>query len=150
MTFFAGRILTAAELNALEASVTALSADSGWVNPAPLGSGWTEYVDPTYGATRYRKIGKLVQLRGLVVSSSIANPIFTLPAGFRPSLNLIFPLSAASWATGAASAGTAHVHAQAGAGLGELRVSSNGQVLVLSAAAVNAYVSLATAMFLVD
>lgn len=90
MVFFAGKILSAAELNALDVRVQNLEADSGWVNPGALANGWAAYVDSTYGTPRYRKIGKLVQVRGLVVAGTFGVTIFTLPVGYRPSLNLIF------------------------------------------------------------
>lgn len=132
MVFFAGKILSAAELNALDVRVQNLEADSGWVNPGALANGWAAYVDGTYGTTRYRKIGKLVQVRGLVTAGTFAATILTLPAGFRPSLNLIF---------NSRTSGTQ--------GTVELRVFSNGTIQIMSGTAA-AWFSLSEIMFFVD
>lgn len=59
------------------------SDDSGWIYPT-LNNGWSS---PYSSApTRYRKIGKMVQLESFVDATADAeNIIFTLPEGFRPS-----------------------------------------------------------------
>lgn len=58
--------------------------DSGWIN-LTLNSGWTMN-DYAAEVPQYRKIGKIVYLRGLVNATTAAgNIIATLPAGFRPS-----------------------------------------------------------------
>jgi len=58
--------------------------DTGWIVPTLTG-GWADYGSP-YSPAAYRRVGKRVYLRGLVKDGSFgsANPIFTLPAGFRP------------------------------------------------------------------
>jgi len=58
--------------------------DTGWIN-ASLTGGWSNYGSPYVGA-QYRRIGKMVMLRGLVQGGGFgsANPILTLPVGFRP------------------------------------------------------------------
>lgn len=58
-------------------------ADSGWID-LTLNSGWqlTSYATDV---PQYRKIGKLVILRGLVdATSSVNGDIATLPVGYRP------------------------------------------------------------------
>ena len=59
------------------------SDDSGWIYPT-LNNGWS---NPYSSApTRYRKIGKVVQLESFVdATADASNIIFTLPEGFRPS-----------------------------------------------------------------
>jgi hypothetical protein len=67
--------------------------DGTW-NTATLKSGWVNYGAPWGSATRYRKVGPVVYITGLVANGTVAQGtgvIFTLPAGFRPSPdNLIF------------------------------------------------------------
>lgn len=64
-------------------------ADSGWIN-ATLSSRFTLYASDS--ECKYRKIGKYVQIHGVVKpKSAIAGsttdyPIFTLPEGYRPSV----------------------------------------------------------------
>lgn len=61
--------------------------DTGWTQP-PLLNGWVNY-GGVYSVAKYRRIGELVVISGLVKSGS--GPIFVLPAGFRPTGNLHFP-----------------------------------------------------------
>lgn len=62
-------------------------ADTGWLIPS-LQNGWLVY-DATYGhAAMYRKIDNIVFMRGLLKNGS--GVIFNLPAGFRPSLRMLF------------------------------------------------------------
>jgi hypothetical protein len=64
-------------------------ADSGWLAPV-LQNGWVVY-DATYGsAAMYRKVGNIVLVRGLVRNGTVAATIFTLPAGFRPGIRMLF------------------------------------------------------------
>ncbi len=63
--------------------------DSGWQN-ATLSSAFKNYNDDSSNTPQYRKIGKVVEIRGAVAPTSqiAANSItvmFNLPAGFRPS-----------------------------------------------------------------
>lgn len=62
-----------------------IGGDTGWIN-ATLTSSWTNYGAPYSGAA-YRRIGNVVYLRGLVKDGLFgsANPIMTLPVGFRPN-----------------------------------------------------------------
>lgn len=58
--------------------------DSGWID-LPLNTGWTMN-DYDTEKPQYRKVGKVVMLRGLVNATSAAgNEIATLPSGFRPN-----------------------------------------------------------------
>jgi hypothetical protein len=62
-----------------------IGGDTGWIN-ATLTGGWSNYGSP-YSGAQYRRIGNVVYLRGLVKDGAFgaSNPIFTLPAGFRPA-----------------------------------------------------------------
>lgn len=74
--------------NAAEACNNLGIGDSGWIN-ATLSSRFTLYASDS--ECKYRKIGKYVQIHGVVKpKSAIAGsatdyPIFTLPEGYRPS-----------------------------------------------------------------
>ena len=58
-------------------------ADSGW-NDLTLNEGW-QLTSYTTDVPQFRKIGKLVMLRGLVnATSSAGGEITTLPVGYRP------------------------------------------------------------------
>lgn len=80
-------------LDALEATVGNIAnelvqledllSDSGWIT-LPLASGITAYNEAN--TPQYRKIGKLVIIRGTVKGVTARNTVIgTLPAGFRPS-----------------------------------------------------------------
>lgn len=60
--------------------------DSGWIN-LPLNSGWSmDAQDLISEIPKYRKVGKVVMLRGLVNATGAAGDVICqLPAGFRPS-----------------------------------------------------------------
>lgn len=57
--------------------------DTGWLN-LPLADG----IQPYGGAPQYRKIGKLVAIRGAVKNVLAPGPIATLPAGYRPTYSV--------------------------------------------------------------
>lgn len=65
--------------------------DSGWIN-ATLSSYFNLYASDS--ECKYRKIGKYVQIHGVVkpksaiAGSSTDYPIFTLPEGYRPSASV--------------------------------------------------------------
>lgn len=66
------------------------TSDSGWVN-ATLVSGFKNYGGSSSNAPQYRKVGDVVEVRGVlspttaVTASSNGVTMFTLPTGFRPS-----------------------------------------------------------------
>lgn len=80
------------------------------------GSNWHDY--PTnFQVLKYRKFAGNVEIAGLAQSTAaIANntfqTVFTLPAGYRPSAQIIARgiISSTSGTTGTQSAGTAHTH----------------------------------------
>lgn len=48
-------------------------------------SSWADYdTSGTWARAAYRRIGDVVYVRGLVKDGTIGQPVFTLPAGFRP------------------------------------------------------------------
>lgn len=74
---------------ASDGKVTMPENDSGWIIPT-LNSPYTHYSSP-YGDVRYRKIGDIVHIQGLLnVNSAIGgNVIFALPSGYAPPLQII-------------------------------------------------------------
>ena len=77
--------------NAAEACNNLGIGDSGWIN-ATLSSRFTLYASDS--ECKYRKIGKYVQIHGVVkptatiAGSATDYPIFTLPEGYRPSVSV--------------------------------------------------------------
>jgi hypothetical protein len=70
VTFTAGQVLTAAQLNQI-------GSDSGWLQMSTFTNTWT-------GNVYYRKVGTLVTLAGSISGGTVA-AAFTLPSGYRPS-----------------------------------------------------------------
>lgn len=63
--------------------------DSGWLD-LPLSSG----ISSVSGYTcQYRKIGKLIKLRGIITNMTSLNTVATLPAGYRPSVSSKYLIS---------------------------------------------------------
>lgn len=62
--------------------------DTGWTAPTLL-NGWVDYPSP-WSPVGYRKIGGVVWLRGLVSNGTLDTAMFTLPAGSRPGIRLLF------------------------------------------------------------
>lgn len=80
-TWTTNEVLTAADLNAALASTawTAVTFTNSWVD---FGSG--------HQAVQYRKVGDMVQVRGLMKTGTINTVAFTLPSGFRPPATLLY------------------------------------------------------------
>jgi len=57
---------------------TAVTFQNGWVN-----------MGAPYQDAQYRKVGDVVQLRGMMKSGTITTAAFSLPVGFRPPADLI-------------------------------------------------------------
>ena len=67
---------------------TITNSDSGWIT-ATLTSSFKPYEDNLSSTPEYRKIGKMVEIRGCVaptsnIASGSSGNIFTLPVGYRP------------------------------------------------------------------
>lgn len=68
----------------LQDRVAALEADTGWID-LPLATGIEAYSDNN--KPQYRKVGKVVFLRGVVKGITSPNMVLgTLPVGFRPTM----------------------------------------------------------------
>lgn len=68
--------------------------DTGWHNVGAAGepvfqSSWVNF-GGIYVPARFRKVGGIVTVEGMVKSGIVPNAIFTLPAGYRPSIRLYF------------------------------------------------------------
>ncbi|MDQ3039483.1 MAG: hypothetical protein M3R16_06785, partial [Pseudomonadota bacterium] len=87
-TLAAGTNTTQAATTAFVAA--AVGADSGWVAPTLLNS-WANFGAP-FATAGYRKISKVVYLRGLVAGGMIADgtTLMTLPVGYRPTATRMF------------------------------------------------------------
>lgn len=73
---------------ALDARVIVLEGEA-WTAPT-LGGSWVNY-GSGFRTARYRKIGDIVEIEGLVKSGTTGSTIFTLPSGYRPPQGLIMP-----------------------------------------------------------
>ena len=123
------------QANALNAALNSVTTDTGWLS-LPLNSGFI--ARPSNPAPQYRRIGKLVRLRGQVQPTSgnftSSNPIVgVIPGALGPSVYSVF----------------------AGGGGGvtmRLTIGTGGQVQCapMDAAASSAYADLAAISFWVD
>jgi hypothetical protein len=74
-----------------EIMLAALSVGAqAWITPS-LGSGWSFYGAPYNTPGYYKDVLGIVHLRGLLASSGATSLIFTLPAGYRPIAQCLFP-----------------------------------------------------------
>lgn len=64
--------------------------DDGWHYTGGYGDNFTQYNNDDYAKVRYRKIGGMVEIRGvmrpttIIAGSSIQHELFSLPEGYRP------------------------------------------------------------------
>lgn len=73
------------DISALEQALAQSTiTDTGWLN-LPLVDGVEAYGGST---PQYRKIGKLVAIRGAVKNVLVPGPIATLPVGYRPTYSV--------------------------------------------------------------
>lgn len=115
-------------------SVAELIGEAG-VTPILL-NGWVDF-GPNWSTAGYVKDGQnIVHLKGLIKSGIIADNtvLFNLPAGYRPTQRLVFPIAFAA-------SGIDLIH-------GRVDVKVNGDVVVLTVTA-NAFLSLEGISFLV-
>ena len=68
-------------------SNTVTPTDSGWITPTLSGS-FNNYSAP-YGPVKYRKIGDIVNIQGLISNAQVGD-VFVLPVGYRPDRQIIF------------------------------------------------------------
>lgn len=72
----------------LNASDIAALKTAPWINASYL-NGWTTFTG--YQPAAYRKIGDMVQVRGIIALGSMNAVAFILPTGYRPPMDLILP-----------------------------------------------------------
>jgi lysophospholipase L1-like esterase len=101
-----------------------LTLANSWVN---LGSG--------FDTARYKKIGNLVTLTGVIKSGTNGSIIATLPAGYRPTANLLFATTCQDTTNGIK--------------MSTIQVSSNGDISIFDTNG-NAWRSLCGISFYVD
>ncbi len=92
MTIGASPVINAEVLIAIDDGVAYLLDGIGWstewiVHPAYV-NGWLDW-DNTNNPVAYRRVGGVVFLRGLVKLGVINTAVFFLPAGFRPSIEVL-------------------------------------------------------------
>ncbi len=135
--------------DALEAALVSITP-TAWTN-LTFQNGWSNY-SGSFQSAQYRKVGDVVEMRGVVKGTTWGTAICTLPAGFRPPasllLNGIFNSFNTAWNTGAASAGTAHTHANTGPSniAGRITVAADGTITPV-AALDNGYLDLSDIRF---
>jgi len=79
------------EVNRLT-TLTGGNVPTAWT-PLTLLNGWLNY-GGSYDIAQYRKIGDIVQIRGVINSGTIGSPAFNLPSGFRPLKGLAITVAA--------------------------------------------------------
>jgi hypothetical protein len=59
--------------------------------PATLTAAWVAYVGGGgyYNGLRYRRVGDMIQVQGMIKSGAAGSAITTLPVGFRPSYSVM-------------------------------------------------------------
>jgi hypothetical protein len=82
-------ITDAVNLNVTDiAALKTATAVTAWTNLV-LTNGWTNVGG--WGIPQYRKVGDMVQLRGLVSGGAANSSLTTLPVGFRPPDQMTLP-----------------------------------------------------------
>lgn len=103
-----------------EVAAEAVQANVPWIAPTLLNS-WVNFDTSLYSAAGYRKVGDLVELRGLVKSGTIGLAVFNLPVGYRPTRSHHLPVAAND------AYGTCRVNGSSGGAPGDV-VASAGSV----------------------
>ena len=86
-----------------------IPVDFGIKSVTSFSNSWVNY-GGTYESAKYKKVGKTVQLQGLIKNGTSGKTAFTLPSGYRPSYTKIFASVCPS-------------------GFAEVRVDSSGNVI---------------------
>lgn len=79
---------------AIENTIDSLANPTTWT-AVTFANSWVDFGTGNQ-VCQYRKVGDMVQVRGLMKSGTIGAAAFTLPAGFRPPATLIFASEANS------------------------------------------------------
>jgi hypothetical protein len=72
----------------LEAHLRSTTSTTAWITPTLVNS-WLNY-GFGFRTARYRKIGDITYIEGLVKLGATGTTIFTLPEGFRPPENMLW------------------------------------------------------------
>ena len=75
--------------NALTVTETAIIIDEAWIAPSLINS-WANYGAGYENAGYYKDSQGMVHLRGLIRTGTIGTVAFVLPAGYLPSINILF------------------------------------------------------------
>lgn len=90
-TWASGDVVRANQLNTdIAENLRVADPRVDWIYVQTFLNGWTNY-GSTYPPARYTKRAGIVYLSGLLKDGTIDQPMFSLPAGYRPSENLLFP-----------------------------------------------------------
>lgn len=71
------------DISASIAAAVKEATNPAWITPT-LQNGWGPYAGPTAMPVGYRKVGGMVQLRGLIGGGALGTTMWVMPAGFRP------------------------------------------------------------------
>ena len=117
--------------------------DTGWEGGVALATGFEDY-GGSFGTVKYRRVGRMVMMRGLVRATSQRNTgtthtMVNLPVGIRPSFAHLFTCLSST------SAGQARVDALASGPLA-LNLTANGAVALPA----GGYISLAGVWWMID
>ena len=82
-----GYTVTAADWNIVEDDLSFLYGDTGWTNVSAFTNSWVA----GSVAPAYILIGRVVWLRGDIQSGTAGTVAFTLPSGYRPSAQMVYP-----------------------------------------------------------
>lgn len=89
-TWTPGDMVTASLLNTeIRDNESYLIGDAAWI-AVTFQNAWVNFGAPYFGAS-YRRIADHVFLRGVVKAGTVGSgtPVFTLPAGYRPAVQII-------------------------------------------------------------
>lgn len=89
-TWTTGEMLASADMNILERDVDYVRGDTSWTVVSAFSNSWANY-GSGYDPAAYRKEGDWVKLRGLIAGGTNAQIAFTLPTGYRPPYQQIYP-----------------------------------------------------------
>ena len=107
------------ELASAAASATTytdlLAKPSAWVTVSSFSNSWVAF-GAGWSTPRYRKIGDIVYVQGMIKDGTSGLACFTLPVGFRPTEIQVF-------------------HSTTSTGVVRMDVGSNGQVIVYAGGA---------------
>jgi len=87
-----------------------------WTPVSAFLNGWTTNSAGGLGPVRYRKVGDIVSIEGIVVPGTLQQPAFNLPVGFRPPVDRYFSTIAGTAANTTIVGGNGNVIVWMGSG----------------------------------